>query len=192
MLFPGHFATAQRIKYLWIRNNSRAQQKVHACVAKTLQSCPTLCNPTDYIAHQAPLSMGFSGQEYWSRLSCSSPGDLPDPRDWTHIFYVSCIGRGVLNYCAVLCLATQSCLTLCDPMNCSSSGSSVHDILQARILELMVVPFSRGSSQPRDQILISHITGRFFTFWATREDYLGKKLRVNKYLNISGDNLAKF
>ena len=54
--------------------------------------------------------------------------------------------------------------TLCNLMNCSSSGSSVHDILQARILELMVVPFSRGSSQPRDQILISHITGRFFTF----------------------------
>ena len=54
--------------------------------------------------------------------------------------------------------------TLCNLVNCSSSGSSVHGILQARILELMGIPFSRGSSQPRDQILISHITGRFFTF----------------------------
>ena len=43
------------------------------------QSCPTLCNPMDYIAHQAPLSMYFSRQEYWSGLPFPSPGDLPDP-----------------------------------------------------------------------------------------------------------------
>ena len=42
------------------------------------QSCPTLCNPVDYIAQQAPLSMGFSRQEYWSGLPFPSPGDLPD------------------------------------------------------------------------------------------------------------------
>ena len=42
------------------------------------QSCPTLCNPMDYIACQAPLSMGFSRQEYWSGLPFPSPGDLPD------------------------------------------------------------------------------------------------------------------
>ena len=46
--------------------------------AKLLQSCPTLCNPW-IIAHQAPLSMGFSRQEYWSGLLCPSSGDLPDP-----------------------------------------------------------------------------------------------------------------
>ena len=43
------------------------------------QSCPTLCNPVDYIAYQASLSMGFSRQEYWSGLPFPSPGDLPDP-----------------------------------------------------------------------------------------------------------------
>jgi len=53
---------------------------------------------------------------------------------------------------------TQSCLTLCDPMDCT-----VHGILQARILEWVAFPFSRGSSHPRDQTQISHITGRFFT-----------------------------
>ena len=47
---------------------------------------------------------------------------------------------------AVLCLVTQLCPTLCDAMNCSPPGSSVHGILQARILELVVIPFSRGSS----------------------------------------------
>ena len=46
---------------------------------------------------------------------------------------------------------------------------TVHGILQARILEWVAVPFSRGSSQPRDGIQVSHITGRFFTSWATRE-----------------------
>ena len=47
-------------------------------------------------------------------------------------------------------LVAQSCPTLCDTMDCSPSGSSVHGILQARILEWVAVPFSRGSSQPRD------------------------------------------
>ena len=55
----------------------------------------------------------------------------------------------------------QSCLTLCDPMDWGLPGSSVHGILQARILEWVAVPFSRGSSQPRDQTQVSHITGRF-------------------------------
>ena len=44
-----------------------------------LQSCLTLCDPMDCVAHQAPLSMGFSRQEYWSGLPFPSPGDLPNP-----------------------------------------------------------------------------------------------------------------
>ena len=63
----------------------------------------------------------------------------------------------------------QSCLTLCDPMDCRSPGSSVHGILQARILEWVAISFSRGSSQPRDQTQISCLAGGFFTIWATRE-----------------------
>ena len=46
---------------------------------------------------------------------------------------------------------SQSCLTLCNPMDCSQQDSSVHGILQARILEWVAIPFSRGSSSPRDQ-----------------------------------------
>ena len=49
----------------------------------------------------------------------------------------------------------QSCLTVCDPMDCSSSGSSVHEILQARMLEWVPMPSSRGSSQSRDRTCIS-------------------------------------
>ena len=84
------------------------------------------------IACQAPLSMGFSKQEYWSGLPCSLPGDFP---------------------------------TLCVPMDCDLPGSSVHGILQARILEWVAMPSSRGFSRPRDQTCIfcgSCITGRFF------------------------------
>ena len=61
----------------------------------------------------------------------------------------------------------QSWLTLCDSMHHSPLGSSVHGILQARILKQ--VPFSRGSSWPRDWTWVSYIAGRFFTIWATRK-----------------------
>ena len=54
-------------------------------------------------------------------------------------------------------LVTQSCLTVCDPMDCSPPGSSVHRILQARILEWVAIFFSRGSFQPRNQTHISCI-----------------------------------
>ena len=63
-------------------------------------------------------------------------------------------------------LVAQLCLTLCDPMDCSSPGSSVHGILQARILEWVAVSFSRESSQPRDWTQVSCTAGRFFTNWA--------------------------
>ena len=57
-----------------------------------------------------------------------------------------------------VCSVAQSCLTLCDPMNCSPPGSSVHEISQARILERVAIPFSRGSFRPGDDIV-----DRFFT-----------------------------
>ena len=61
------------------------------------------------------------------------------------------------------------CPTLCDPMDCSLPGSSLHGILQANILEWVAISFSRGSSQPRDRTWVSHIVGRCFNLWATRE-----------------------
>ena len=62
---------------------------------------------------------------------------------------------------------TQSCPPLCDPMDCSPPGSSVHGILQARILEWVAIPFSRGSSWTRDWTWVSFIAGRFFTTCTT-------------------------
>ena len=66
-------------------------------------------------------------------------------------------------------LVAQSCLILCDPLDCRPPGSSVCGILLARLLEWVAIPFSRGSSQPGDRTWVSRIAGRFFTVWATRE-----------------------
>ena len=70
-------------------------------------------------------------------------------------------GAGMVSY--------FSCVWLCDPMDCNLPGSSVHGILQARLLEWVAISFSRGSSQPRDWTCVSCISGRRFTIWATRE-----------------------
>ena len=68
-----------------------------------------------------------------------------------------------------LCFFAQLCPTLGDPVDSSLPGSSLHGILQARILEWAAISFSRGSSQPRDQTRISCIAGRRFTLWTIRE-----------------------
>ena len=66
-------------------------------------------------------------------------------------------------------LVAKSCPTLCNSRDCSLPGSSVHEILRERILEWVAIPFSRESSQPKNQTRVSCIAGRFFTSWATRE-----------------------
>ena len=63
----------------------------------------------------------------------------------------------------------QLCPTVCNPMDSSSPGSFVHGLFHARILESVATAFSIGSSWPRDQTQVSHIAGRLFTIWATRE-----------------------
>ena len=67
---------------------------------------------------------------------------------------------------ALMCvcmLVAQLCPTLCDPVNCGPPDSSVHGILQAKILKWVAIHFSRGFSQPRDQTQVSHVAGRIFT-----------------------------
>ena len=73
----------------------------------------------------------------------------------------------------------QLCANLCNPMDCSPPGSSAHGFLQARTLEWVTIPFSRGSSQPRDQTQVSCIAGRFFTVGVTREEQDVPKVWVN-------------
>ena len=106
---------------------------------------------------QAPLSMEFSRQEYWSGLPFPSSRDLPN-RGVESVSPALADGfcttepPGKLYVCVCVCVfvyevkVAQSCPTLCDPMD-----YTVHGILQARILDWVAFPFSRGSSQARDQ-----------------------------------------
>ena len=75
----------------------------------------------------------------------------------------------------------QSCPTLCDPVDCSLSGSSVHGIFQATVLEWIAISFSSGSSQPRDRTWVSCIVDRCFTVWATREVKKAECRRIDAF-----------
>ena len=71
-------------------------------------------------------------------------------------------------------LVAQLCTTLCDSMDCSLPGSSIHGIFQARPLEWVAISFSRRSSWPRDWTQVSHIVGRCFMVWDTMEGFWKK------------------
>ena len=92
----------------------------------------------------------------------STQGSNPHLLHYRRILYCWATGETQMGHVKVK--VAQVRLTLCDPMD-----YTVHGILQARILEWVAVPFSRGSSQPRDGTQVSRIAGGFFTSWATRE-----------------------
>ena len=82
----------------------------------------------------------------------------------------------------------QACPALCDPMDCCPPGSYVHGILQTSILEWVAMPFSRGSSQPRDQTWVlmsftsSALACRLFTTSAILEAHLAIYVTLTKYI----------
>ena len=81
-----------------------------------------------------------------------------------HLIHVSPVLHVLICLCVFrMNVFAQSCPTLCDPMDCSPPGSSVYGIFQARVLEWVAISFSRGSSQPRDQIQVPCTAGRRFT-----------------------------
>ena len=84
--------------------------------------------------------------------------------------------------------SVSTCPTRCNPTDCSPLGSSIPRISQARTLEWTAIPFSRRSSQPRDQTWVSQIAGRFFIIWATREASRGKILEKHS-VRVRGDGM---
>ena len=79
-----------------------------------------------------------------------------------------------------------SCPTLCNPMDYSLPDSSVYGIFQARILKWVAIPFSRRSSQPKDQTWVSCIIGGFFKVWAPRDspgDYSLTLVIISQYIH---------
>ena len=105
---------------------------------------------------------------------------------WYHNWFFSAsevVSEMCVCVCVCVCvLSTQSCSTLCEPVEYSPPGSFVHGILP-RILEWLVSPFFRGSSQPRDRTWVSRIAGRLFTIWATREVPLCIRRPLSKNFN---------
>ena len=120
------------------------------------------------VAHQAPPSMEFSRQEYWNRLPFPSPEDLPNPgiEPGSPTLQADALpSEPPRNQNAAQRdnkkeseKVAQSWPTLWDPMN-----YTVHGIFQARILEWVAIPFSRGSSQSRDRTQVSRTADRRFT-----------------------------
>ena len=161
------------------------------------------------VARQAPPSMGFSRQEYWSGVPFPSPGDLPDPG----IEPGSPVSRIAGRFFTTVpprkpkVKVAQSCLTLCHLMDYTARG-----ILQARILEWVAFPFSRGSSQPRDRTQVSCFAGGFFatvppgkprrdvgrpplgcpptpvTVWSTDREGAGWRVRAEQAAPVSTGN----
>ena len=142
--------------------------------SEVTQSCLTLCDPMDCSPTRLLRPWDFPGKDtgvgYHFLLQGIFPTQgsnlnlLKSPALAGRFFTASATWEAPNKYCyAVLCLVPQSCPTLCDPVNCSPPGSSVHGLLQARISEWVAMHSSRGSSQPRDPTQASHIAGRFFT-----------------------------
>ena len=161
-------------------------------------SCSVVSNSVTpwMVAHQA-LSMGFSRQEHWSGLPCPPPWNHPNPGTESRSpalqadflpfelagkpymikeekklkkkkAFISLKASTTISL-AYKVLSRSAVSDLCDSMDYSPPGSFVHGIFQARILQWVAMSFSRGSSRLRDWTWVSHIVGRFFIVWATRQ-----------------------
>ena len=152
-------------------------------------------NPLQYSCLESPMDRGawqatvHRAAKSWAqlkRLSVHVHTRTPHTRTRTE-------GHGTLSL-AIPCYGlmpwseVKSCPTLCDPIDCSLSGSSVHEIFQARVLESIAISFSRGSSRPRNRTRVSHITGRRFTVWVYRVLILKRGFKGSIWI-LTGDAL---
>ena len=133
------------------------------CLANEIFStlcCWWICFGVQLLRGPPRNQTGISGVKKLPSRLCGPGVLLQNPYE-TQNSCVESLGKPTLRTCQLarifLFLCPQSRLTLCDPMGCSLPGSSVHGILRARTLEWLAISFSRGSSQPREQMPISHI-----------------------------------
>ena len=134
------------------------------------QSLTSVCD-----LRQAPLVI-YLIHIYWVPSIFHTSYQVLGMQQWTkpsvrHTFYTErqTVKEMSEMYFIYLHVITQLGPILCDPVDCSPPGSSVHGILQAGILKWVAMPSSGVSSQPRDRTKVSHIAGGFFTVWATRK-----------------------
>ena len=155
--------------------------------------------------HQAPPSMGFSRQEYWSELPLPSLISIvgqpiihwlseelvADYRGcnkklghyWVNLFF-STVPQFIKEWLTIICclVLNQSCLTLCNPEDCSLLGSFVHGISQSRMLKWVAIFFPRGSFQPRNRTWVSCIVRQILYHWVTREALTDVYYILTEYL----------
>ena len=143
--------------------------------------------------------MKLPRQEYWSGLPFPPAGNLPllgikPMSPALQAVSLPLCHHGSLYVPLLPLLSPQSCPTLCNPIDCSPPGSSVHGILQARILEWVAMPSSKGSSQPRGRTWVSCIAGRCFTTEPPRKPpyvylFLPKFLTADMAIKPQGHHL---
>jgi len=136
------------------------------------------------VAHQVPLYMGFSRQEYWSRLPCHPLGDLSNPGMELESSVSPALAGMFVTTSAAWETKNAGCLPkrwfihvqslnhvwlFVTSMDCSPPGSSIHRFFQARIPEWVAMLYSRGSSRPRSNSHLLNWQVDFFLCWATWE-----------------------
>ena len=120
------------------------------------------------------MTPGFPGRggpgSEWAHAPSAAPPLLSHDHGglWCLLYVSAWPGQGVPAYLWVS-EVIQSCLTLCNPVDCRPPGSSIHGFSQTRILEWVAISFSKGIFVTQDQIQISLIAGRLFSIWATRD-----------------------
>ena len=157
---------------------------IYICIGLHEQKNTDIC-PIDYCLRR--LRAGVNSRDWFKERREKFSIIKTSGMLWSHLyeiiplffflshFFSDCDGQSDLRTIAVMvrvCSVAQSCTTLCDPMDCSPPGSSIHGILQSRILEGVVISSSRRSSQPKDQTPVSCVprTGRLILYhWATWE-----------------------
>ena len=148
----GHKVVCLRRKRHWVKFLRAGKRASHHGFETEEAGMSQSSSPTCPFIHS--LSIHCITTQHYLSWKCRPKGTGQGPH---------CLGAYIL-VSEVKVKVAQSCPTLWDSMD-----YAVHGILQARILEWVAFPFSRGSSQPRDRTQVSHIAGGFFTSWATRK-----------------------
>ena len=162
----------------------RPERKIRAC---QLSSVRTLsCKQFDRNGIGYPFFSNSPPEFVWRTVSYVS---LMEGEEWSNwLFHAAHLYVRKLGWKFIVKWVSevaQSRPTLCDPVDCSIPGFSIHGILQTKILEWVTISFSRGSSQPRDRTWVSCIAGRRFNLWATRK---ARKFIVGEQLMVSPIN----
>ena len=151
---------------IWCKLRGRGKRR--GCVSRLYQNCL------------------FYVKAHTTGLTSWSFAYLPCESDSTLLKRLKLTGKGQFSFQSQRKWSevVQSRPTLCNPVDCSPPGSSIHGIFQARILEWVAISFSRESYQPRDRTQLSRTAGRCFTLWATREDFNPKERQCQRMLRL--------